>query len=106
MHGQQNIKLVFKLYRVVLWQWFSMRNVIDTILNYFHRHCNKTYYTAFRKHTAFVLMFRCIHKKRDKEQAVTNTHKNHAKMASKLEWVTACLEDELIFGLKHIWLRG
>jgi len=27
------------------------------------------------------------------------------KMASKLEWVTAYLEDELVFGLKHIWLR-
>jgi hypothetical protein len=75
------------------------------IINYLHRHCNKTYQTTFRKHTAFVLMFRCIHKKRDKEQAVTNT-KAMQKMASKLEWVTAYLQDELIFGLKLILLRG
>jgi len=84
---------VFKFDHVVLWQWFNMRNVTDMILNYFHRHCNKTCYTTFRKHTAFVLKFICIHKQRDKEQAVTNTHKNHAK-------------DGLEIGMGYGLLRG
>jgi hypothetical protein len=63
------------------------------ILNYFHRHCNKTYYTTFPKHAAFVLIIRCLHKKRDKEQAVTNTHINHAK-------------DGLEIGMGHGLFRG
>jgi hypothetical protein len=75
------------------------------------------YYTTSRKHAVFVMVFRCIHNKKDRELLVTSLHNNHAKvgletgmsydlLTGRIDfWFEAHFTKRLIYIVKKKW-RG
>jgi len=47
-----------KLWYVVLWQWFKVRNIMTWFWNFSIATVYKIYYHTFRKHNAFIFKYR------------------------------------------------